>query len=157
MYHSLNRQNDKVWLADREKVVPTEKVKFPGKLQVWGMMSYIGLSNLHIIPSGQTVTTLYYLEEILKKTMMSAMHRDRYTGAVTERKLLSDISAAFFNRMVPRHNSPDLSPMENLWSIIQAAINSFKPATNLKTLEKQLISAWRQISPEVLDKLIASM
>ena len=41
---------------------------------------------------------LYYLEEILKKMMMSAMHRDRDTGAVTERKLLSDMSAAIFQQ-----------------------------------------------------------
>ena len=136
-------------------------MKFPGKLQVWGMMSYNGLSNLHIIPSGQTVTTIYYLEEILKKTMMSAMHRDIDTGPVTERKLLSDMSAAIFQQDGARAhtskktqewlgenfqnfwpkgiwpaNSPDLSPIENLWSIIQTAINSFEPATNLKTLEK---------------------
>ena len=182
LYHSPNRQNDRVWTADRNKVVATEKVKFPGKLQVWGMMSYNGLSNLHIIPSGQTVTTIYYLEEFLKKTMMSAIHRDRETGTVTERKLVSDMSRAIFQQDgAPAHtskktqewlrenfqnfwpkgiwpaNSRDLSPTENLWSIIQTTINSFEPATNLKTLEKQLISAWRHISPEVLDKLIASM
>ena len=56
LFHSPNRQNDRVWLADRLKMVPTETVKFPGKVQVWGMMSYNGLSDLHIIPQGKLLT-----------------------------------------------------------------------------------------------------
>ena len=138
LFHPPNRQNDRVWLADRDEVVPIETVKFPGKLHIWGMMSYSGLSDLHIIPKGQTVTSDYYIEEILKKTMMSAMHRKGDTGSVLERELLPDMFAAIFQQDGAAHtskrtqdwltgnvpyfwpkgtwpaNSPDLSPIENL-------------------------------------------
>ena len=36
-------------------------------------------------------------------------------------------------------------------------ISSYEEATNLRMLENQLISAWRGLSPEFLDKLICSM
>ena len=44
--------------------------------------------------------------------------------------------------------SPDLSPIENLWSIMKYTISSYKAATNLRMLENQLISIWRGLSTE---------
>ena len=139
LFHSPNRQNDRVWLTDRLQLVPTETVKFPGKLHVWGMMSYNGLSDLHIIPKGQSVNASYYIEEILCKTMLSSLQRDGEIGGVCERRLMPDMSSAIFQQDgAPAHtakitqnwlktnvpnfwtkdiwppNSPDLSPIENL-------------------------------------------
>ena len=57
LFHTPNKQNDRVWEKSRADVPPTEKVKFPGKIMVWGLMSYRGLSDLHIIPQRQTVTS----------------------------------------------------------------------------------------------------
>ena len=138
LFHSPNRQNDRVWLTDRLQLVPTETVKFPGKLHVWGMMSYNGLSDLHIILKGQSVNASYYIEEILCKTTLSSLQRDGEIGGVCER-LMPDMSSAIFQQDgAPAHtakitqnwlktnvpnfwtkdiwppNSPDLSPIENL-------------------------------------------
>ena len=49
------------------------------------MMSYNGLSDFHIIPKGQSITALYYIEEILSKTMLSALQRDGEIGCVSEK------------------------------------------------------------------------
>ena len=114
--------------------------------------------------------------------MLSALQRDGEIGGVSERKLLPDMSSAIFQQDgAPAHtakktqdwlktnipnfwpkgiwppNSPDLSPIENLWSIMKDTISSYEGATNLRMLENQLISAWRGLSPEFLDKLICSM
>ena len=62
-------QNDRVWTHSSANVPPTEKVKFPGKIMVWGVMSYRALSHLHIIPKGKTVTSEYYVEDILNATL----------------------------------------------------------------------------------------
>ncbi|KAI6660227.1 hypothetical protein LOD99_10463 [Oopsacas minuta] len=145
-------------------------------------MSYRALSELHIIPPGQTVTTEYYIEKILKKTPTSVMHRKSVTGNVFEKKMLPDMSKAIFQQDgAPAHtskkcqewlknnvckfwekgiwlaNSPDLCPIENLWEILQSRLETKECPTNLKMLQKQLIQAWREITPETLDKLIASM
>ena len=98
LFHSPNCQNDRVWLTDILKLVPTETVKLPGKLQVWGMMSYNGLSDLHIIPKGQSINASYYIEEILCKTMLSSLQRDGEIGGVCERRLVPDMSSAIFQQ-----------------------------------------------------------
>ena len=42
-------------------VQPIEIVKHPPKIQVWGMISYQAVSDLHKIDPGQTVTAEYYV------------------------------------------------------------------------------------------------
>ena len=54
-------------------------------------------------------------------------------------------------------NSPDLNPIENLWSILQDKLNEMKPSTNLKQLAENLKSSWRDINPSILDNLVAGM
>jgi transposase len=139
LFHHPNRQTDRVWAYKKEQVAPTQKVKFPLKIHVWGVMSYRALSELHIIPRGQTVTANYYVETILKKCLTAAMHRSEDEGSVLERKLLPDMSQAIYQQDgAPAHssrlamswlennvdsfwakgtwpsNSPDLYPIENL-------------------------------------------
>lgn len=52
-----NRQNERVWAHSSAEVPAIETVKQPLKVMVWGMVSHQGLSELHIVPHGQTVTT----------------------------------------------------------------------------------------------------
>lgn len=182
LYHPPNRQNDRVWAHCSSEVPPTETVKQPLKIMVWGMMSYRGLSDLHIIPRGQTVTANYYVEEILSKTATSAMTRKENKGPPTEAKLLPNMSRAIFQQDgAPAHrarkaqewcrshfpafwekdewpgNSPDLSPIENLWAIVQEEINKMAPATSEGTLARNVRAAWSKISSETLDNLMSGM
>ena len=55
----------------------TETVKQPAQVMVWGIMSFRGPSDLHIVPRGQTVTSYFYLEEVLKGMTVSAGRRRR--------------------------------------------------------------------------------
>ena len=72
LFYSTNPQNDRIWCRKSSKVAPQEKVKFPPKVLVWGMMSNQALSELHIIPPKQTVNASYYVSEILAKTCKEA-------------------------------------------------------------------------------------
>ena len=93
--HPSNRKNVCVWARNPSEVEPVETVKFPNKIQVWGMMSHRALS-AHLIPVRQTVTADYYINEILDKAMMSAMDRKRESGTVLERKMLKKMSGVIF-------------------------------------------------------------
>ena len=180
LFHPPNRQNDRVWAHHSSEVPPTETVKQPLKIMVWGMMSYRGLSDLHIIPRDQTVTAKYYVEEILSKTATSAMTRKQKKGAPTEVKLLPNMSKAIFQQDgAPAHgakmtqewcrshfpafwekkewpgNSPDLSPIENLWALVQEEVNKMTPATSEDTLTRNVRAAWSQISSQTLDNLMS--
>ena len=177
-----NKQTDRIWASKREDVKPNESLKHPLKIQVWGMMSYRALGKLHVIPKGQMVTGKYYVEEILEKSLHSDFNRKKENGSILIRKMLPDMSAAVFQQDgAPAHhsrlaqnwlqrnipsfwikgiwpgNSPDLSPIENLWAIVKGKLQELEPATNEETLIKNVKEAWSQISPDTLEALIAGM
>ena len=73
LMHPPNRQNERVWAHSSAEVPAIDTVKQPLKVMVWAMMSHQGLSELHFVPRGQTVTAQYYVEEVLKKSTESAI------------------------------------------------------------------------------------
>ena len=54
-------------------------------------------------------------------------------------------------------NSPDLSPIENLWALVKDKVRDMEAATNEETLIKNVKDSWAQISPDVLEALISGM
>ena len=139
LFHLPNRQNDRIWACDKEEVSPTFTVKHPLKIQVWGLMRFRALSELHVLPEKQMVTGAYYVDEVLEKSLLPTLKRTRETGSTLQRKLLPDMSMAIFQQDGdPAHtskvaikwlennlnsfwgkgvwpgNSPDLSLIENL-------------------------------------------
>ena len=137
---------------------------------------------LHIIPRGQTITGKYYVEEILEKAVLPAFNRTHENGSVLACKMLPDMSQAIFQQDgAPAHhsamaqqwlqahiqtfwpkgtwpgNSPDLSPIENLWAIVQQKLKEMEPATNEENLIEKVKTAWSEISPNVLNNLVSGM
>jgi transposase len=53
-------------------------------------------------------------------------------------------------------NSPDLNPIENLWSILKRQVYK-QNATNSDNLQALIMQEWAAISQDVAQKLIASM
>ena len=75
---------------------------------------------------------------------------------------LTDTSAiANIRRYVPPGdwppNSPDLSPIENIWSTMAAAVYVSPEPQTLTALERRLRKSWRSISLTTLQNLIGSM
>lgn len=182
LFQEPNRQNDRVYAHNSREVPVIETVKQPLKIIVWGMMSYRGLSELHVIPRGKTVTAEYYVESILKETAASAMQRKKEKGSPTTVKLLPKMSEAIFQQDgAPAHsaartqqwcqshlpafwekgvwpgNSPDLSPIENLWGIMKDELSKMEPATTEDGLVRNLRKVWLSISAETLDNLVCGM
>ena len=145
-------------------------------------MSYRAVSELHILPPKQTVDQHYYVDEILTKSLVPAMKRRRKTGSILERSFMPNMSKAIFQQDgAPAHsskkamswleahvglfwgkgiwpgNSPDLSPIENLWSIVQSKLNEMPAATNRDSLIKNVKTAWSEIDPDTLENLICGM
>ena len=110
------------------------------------------------------------------------MRRRKENGAPTKIGLLPDMSQAIFQQDgAPAHNatktqqwcqdnfpgfwakgvwpgnSPDLSPIENLWAIVKDEVDKATPATSEATLIRNVQSAWCSISAETLDNLVCGM
>jgi len=54
-------------------------------------------------------------------------------------------------------NSPDLSPIENGWSIMATAVYANSEPQSLQALKHRLWKAWKSISPSTLQNIIGSM
>jgi transposase len=182
LFPRSNSSTDRVWIQNGQNIEASRTVKHSAKVMVWGMFSYHGLSKLHFVPTGQTVNAQYYRENILAKEGLEAIQRKVRTGPLSERKLFQNMSRAIFMQdSAPPHvtketyrwldlnfpcywkkgewpgNSPDLNPIENLWSIIKQELSLLSPASSLETLKMQLRNSWSNINPDYLQNLVKSM
>ena len=157
MFHVPNRQDDRpsVWGSQSDNVPDVSSVKSSAKVMIWGAMGVSGLSNLHIVPTGKTVDSNYYIEQILKNKLKPVFNRTRITGKNHTRKLVPYPGLAVFMQdgapphtatatqtwceenlpnFIGKHewlgNSPDLYCIENLWSILDSeAYKDPRPST----------------------------
>ena len=182
LFHVSNHQDDTVWGSQSENVPDVSCVKSSAKVMIWGAMGVSDLSNLHIVPTGKTVDSNYYIEHILKKELKPALNRKRTTGKINTRKLVPYPGLAVFmqdgatphtaaatqtwcDNNLPNFigkqewlgNSPDLNCIENLWSILDCeAYKDPRPST-MPQLHRRLHYAWRTIPLQHIVSLIHSM
>ncbi|KAI6661973.1 hypothetical protein LOD99_9642 [Oopsacas minuta] len=64
---------------------------------------------------------------------------------------------AFWQKAEWPGNSPDLNPIENLWSILKDKVEEFEQASTVNNLIKNLEKAWSGISGDVLRNMVSSM
>ena len=178
-----NSKNDVVWAKRVEDVEPIEKVKFSPKVMVWGAMTSTCLSELHIVPQKTSINADYYQENILGKNLLPMFDRRSVTGPLTGRKCpeiksemifmqdgarchtaattiqwLEDKEINYWEKAEWPLNSPDLNPIENLWSILEETMKSEKDQPkNIADLEKLLQRAWKKIKLDTLENLVKSM
>ena len=132
--HPINQQNDRFWAEDKAEVSLWTALKNVAKVMSWGAMSAQGLTELHVVLQKQTVKTDHYVNEVLTKTQLPALHRSSRHFTVLKRKMLSRMSTTIaFQDGAPAHTSKKTQK----WC-----------RTNLSVLwEKQM---WLRNSPDLL-------
>ena len=177
LYPEGNSKNDIIWAKQRDEVEPVEKMKFPPKVMVWGAMTSSCTSKLHIVPQKVSMDAVYYQENILQEILVPMLRRTRTTGPLDGRKCpdimsemtfmqdgarchtaattlqwLQDHEIKFWGKEEWPPNSPDLNPIENLWSILKEDMASEKKQPqNIAELEKLLQRSWKKIKLETLE------
>uniref|UniRef100_A0A4W5Q7D4 Transposase Tc1-like domain-containing protein n=1 Tax=Hucho hucho TaxID=62062 RepID=A0A4W5Q7D4_9TELE len=150
-------------------VMPT--VKHPETIHVWGCFSAKGVGSLTILPKNAAMNKEFY-QHILREQLLPTI-REQFGD-----EQFGDERCLFQHDGAPCHkaklitkwlgeqnidilglwpgNSPDLNPIENLWSILKRQVDKQNP-TNSDNLQALIMQEWAAISQDVAQKLIDSM
>ena len=140
-----------------------QSMKHPPSVMIWGAMSWKGNAGLFFLPKGTTMNGDRYLD-LLKEKLQLHMEVHECSifmqdGASCHR---SRIVSDFLRREGVRTlewpgNSPDLNPIENLWTALKDKVADLQPSS-ANELEKAIKLIWTQhLSKEYCTSLVSSM
>jgi len=182
LYPKPNPQNMRIRTSNPAMRTPIGVPKNSLKIMVAGGLSANGLTELHVVDSGATVTAKYYQEQILPFYFATQpIIRQESTPTQAQRTLFDGSSdVVFMQDGAPAHtakttlailhgrfanvwskglwpgNSPDLNPIEHLWTILQDSVFiQPRPRTRPELIER-VQEAWNSISPDLMKKLVYS-
>ena len=160
-YIEVNQISTRVWHA-RGKRPCIQKPKFRLKIMCWGAVSTRFKSKLAIVEGTMTsdryIETLqgYLFNEKSKKSLKKMVFQQDGATCHTAKKSKTFLSASGVTVLTWPANSPDLNPIENIWSILKHEVE----IRGVKTKE-ELINAveeeWKRLDQEIIKKTIETM
>ena len=141
----------------------TKFVKHPASLMVWGCFTYHGVGDLVVLPANEKVNQYNYLELLcdvlcnsFDKTKAQVFMQDSAPAHIAKSvtKWLGDCEVSYI-RDWPG-NSPDINPIENLWSHMKKQLISMD-TSSVPKLEAAIKQLWAGFSPSVFQNLATSV
>ena len=140
-----------------------QTLKHPQSQMVWGCFSgKSGLVKLEFLEKGTTMTAVRYLR-ILKRNLPGCMRGHRYfmhdhASVHTAHKVTRWFQGKKYTLVTWPGNSPDLNPIENLWSIIKKKVFREGKNLSLPVLQATIRHVWdREIPRTHILNLVDSM
>ncbi|CDQ87187.1 unnamed protein product [Oncorhynchus mykiss] len=141
-------------------------VKHPETIHVWGCFSTKRVGSLTILPKNTAMNKEWY-HHIIREQLLPTIQEQfgdeqslfQHDGAPChEAKVITKwLGEQNINILGTwPGNSPDLNPIENLWSILKRWVDKQKP-THFDKLQALIMQEWAAISQDVAQKLIDSM
>jgi transposase len=149
-------------IGSKKNVIPTVKHR-GGHAMVWGCMGYAGVEELAIVEGIMNAKGyVNILRGNLKKSVRKLEIQDSYlfqqdndpkhTARTTREWLL--YNARGLLETPPQ--SPDINPIENLWSLLETKIRKCKCSSSQMLIEN-LKKEWDEIGQEVTSNLLNSI
>ncbi len=132
-------------------------VEHSASIIVWGCFAGIGSrGSLYFLTPKITMNRNRYMEMLKEKLKASHFPQD---GAVCHKskKVMPFLHQQNFSMMNWPGNSPDLNPIENLWSIIKGPLKKRENITMLPLLIKAIKEIWVTLPKPLMVKLAHSM
>ncbi len=131
---------------------------------IWGAMSSAGVgplcflkpTSLHPFTNTFWSTSCFLLLTSFLKMLISFSSRIWHDSAHTAKSTKSWLHNHGVGVLDWPANSPDLNPIENLWSIVKRKMRNKRP-TNPDELKATVKETWASIPPQQCHKLITSM
>ncbi|EWS74075.1 DDE family endonuclease (macronuclear) [Tetrahymena thermophila SB210] len=141
-----------------------------GGICFWGSISYVGVGELHMIQ--ENITGEIYSKQILEKALVNSLQKMNIN--VKDAIIFEDLDPKHSMRCKTSENtakkmnfnivqdyppaSPDVNPIENIWSLLKGQITKQAPSS-LQELEKISQKKWMRFNKDrysVLKNLILS-
>lgn len=139
--------------------------KHPVKVMLWGIMSYRGTGRLHVCEGAMNQEQY----QTIIKTRVVPQLKDWFGDEAcyfqhdlapchTAKSCLKLLETSQVNVLPWPGNSPDLSPIENLWAILKRRINKHN-CSNKNELINEILNVWARTNDlhEISRSLIDSM
>lgn len=164
-FHIMDNKTQYVRRQQGEEFLPqciVKTVKHPTSVMVWSMISVHGVGRLHIV---EGIMNQDKYIEVLKKKVVPDLKRlfpqgdgiYQQDGAPchTARRVKEFMDEQGVKILSWPGNSPDISPIENLWQIVKRRVAQRKPTTKVGLIET-LIDVWARDTEikELCPKLI---
>ena len=148
------------WTTKNSVRIP--RPKFPKSVMVWGGISTMGTTELAFVNG--TIDSQKYMDTLADYLLPSAqayygedwrLQQDNATPHV------SKLTRGWLNENIPAvlewpANSPDLSPIENVWQILKYRVEKKEPQT-IPDLKNFLAQTWNEIDTTIYSRLIESV
>ena len=160
----LKKYKRKYWGTARHKKV-LRVVKHPPKIHVWGCFSWNGFGKLYFFTGTLNAEKMNVIYE---KALLPSVNRfgfddtsDWWLQEDNDPKHMSNTCKKWkldhnIQRLPWPSNSPDLAPIENIWSIMKMKVAEKQPSTIIECA-KIINSIWNKLSLDLARKLTTSM
>lgn len=163
----INKQNDRLWLPDRQgdnaELLQVGRTQAPASVMVWAGVTADGRTPLVFIPQGVKVNSEIYREQVLQEAFLpwvkNHFKNRPYTfqqdsaPSHTARATKDWFRANGIRFITPEEwppYSPDLNPMDfAMWSILEAKVSA-KKYTTIEGLKASLQREWKNIPQEIV-------